>query len=197
MAFAASLSFAVLCGLVALHFWLLANTSLSFELSLDGKTFPPNKGLNVTVDGKPFVTGDKIKLGNHVVAAKFVGGEEFSKSVWTFYGKNNLGLLPLETSKGSLSVTVIPSPAKVIVQQEGKVVQQGDAPLKLDKLPVGDYSLLIRRGDYEESSSVKIEREQKTEANIELNLGNVDLSSIPADAEFGFLATFRGWAGRV
>ena len=197
MAFAASLSFVVLCGLIALHFWLLANTSLSFELSLDGKTFPSNKGLNVTVDGKHFVTGDKIKLGNHVVAAKFVGGEEFSKSVWTFYGKNNLDLLPLETSKGSLSVTVIPSPAKVIVQQEGKIVQQGDAPLKLNKLPVGDYSLLIRRGEYEESSSIKIEREQKTETTIELNLGNVDLSSVPQDAEFELSGMGRHWQGKL
>ena len=197
MAFAASLSFAVICGLMVLHLWLLSRTSLSFELSLDGKVFPSNRGLNVMVDGKPFSAGDKIGLGHHLVEASFSGGEPFSKMVWTFYGKNNLGLLPLETSKGSLSVAVKPSPAKIILQQENRIIQQGDDPLKMDKLPVGDYTLLIRRGEYEESYPIKIQREQLTETNIELNLGNVDLASVPPDAEFELSGNERHWQGKL
>ncbi|MGH7950920.1 MAG: PEGA domain-containing protein [Limisphaerales bacterium] len=197
IALAAKLSFATLCGLIALHFWLLSKTALSFEVSLDGHTFPANKGLNVTVDGKPFAAGDRITLGRHLIVAEFIGGEQFSRSIWTFYGKNNLGVLPLEASKGSLSVTVKPLPAKIIVEQDGKEIQQGDAPLKIDKLPVGDYSLLIRRGDYEESSAIKIEREQQTEANIILNIGSAQLSSEPPDAEFELSGNGKDWQGKL
>ena len=158
--YASALSLVTICGILSLHIWLLGKTALAFTFSLDGRDLPPDKTVNVTMDGKPFTDGDKIALGSHQLAVAFLGGELFTRKVWAFYGKNDLGILPLEYSKGSLSVTVKPSPATINVQHDGKVFQQGDAPLKIAKLPVGDYSLLIRRGEYEESNLVRIERQQ-------------------------------------
>jgi hypothetical protein len=195
--FAAGLSLTVLCGLIALHVWLLGNTSLFFTFAFDGKDFPVGKSPTVTVDGKPFTSGDKIPLGHHQLTVESAGGEPFNKKFWSFYGKNDLGLLPLESSKGSLLVTVKPSPASVSVQRDGQLVKKVDAPFKLDNLPVGDYSLIIRRGEYEESNSVKVEREQQTKANIELNLGSVDFSSVPPDAEFELSGNGRHWQNKL
>ena len=197
LVFASALSIFTACAVFGLHIWLLGKTSLSFVFSLDGKDLPPNKTLHVTVDGKPFAAGDKITLGNHQLAVSFPGGESFARTVRTFYGKSDLGVLPLESSKGSLSILVKPSPATVIVQKDGKVFQQGDAPLKIAQLPVGDYSLLIRRGKYEESSSLKIERQQLAEASIILNLGGAQLSSEPPDAEFEFSGNGQHWQGKL
>src|ERR1035437_5456096 len=185
------------CTLIGWHFWLLNGTILSFTLSLDGKDLPSGISPNVTVDGKPFAAGDKIKLGRRQVAVAFNGGELFAKRIWVFYGKNDLGALALEFSKGSLSVTVNPSPATVILQREGEVIRQGDAPLNIDKLRVGDYKLIIHRGEYEETHSVKIQREQQTKEQVDLNLAGADLSSDPQDAEFVLTGGARNWQGKL
>ena len=185
------------CTLISWHFWLLNGTTLAFTLSLDGKDLPPGISPNVTVDGKPFAAGDKINLGHHQIAISFTGGEPFAKKVWTFYGKNDLGTLPLESSKGSLSVTVNPSPASVILQREGDFIRQDDAPLNIDKLRVGDYKLIIHRGEYEETHTVKIQREQQTKEQVDLNLGGADLSSDPPDAEFLLMGDARHWQGKL
>jgi len=180
-----------------LHLWLLAKTSLTFAFSLDGKDLPAGKSINVLLDGKPFNAGDKLSLGKHQLAVAFTGGEPLARELRTSYGKNDLGMLPLETSKGSLSVTVNPSPATVVIQQNGQIIHQGDAPLNLDKLPVGDYSLLIRRGEYQETHPAKLERQQLTKANIVLNLGSAELSSDPPDSQFVLSGNGRRWEGQL
>ena len=197
MVFVSSLSLVALCAIIVLHSLLLGKTSLSFAFSFDGKDFPVGKSPAVTVDGKPFVPGEKIPLGHHHLTVKFAGGEPFTKTFWSFYGENDLGLLPLESSKGSLFVAVKPSPASVIVLRDGQLVKQADAPFKLDKLSVGDYSLAIRRGEYQETHPVRIERERETKANIELNLGSAALTSNPADADFELSGNNRRWSGKL
>lgn len=188
---------AAICTLIALHFWLLSRTTLSFTFSLDGKDLPSGISPVVNVDGKPFVSGDKIGLGCHTINASFPGGEAIEKKAWSFYGNNDLGPLPLEFSKGSLSVTVNPSPANVVVQREGAIVNQGDAPLNIDKLRVGNYTLIIHRGEYEETHSATIQRGLLTKEQIDLNLGGVDLSSVPTNAEFILSAGTRHWQGKL
>jgi tetratricopeptide (TPR) repeat protein len=197
MIFVAGLSLTALCILLALHVWLLGRTSLVFAFSLDGKGFPVGKGPSVTVDGKPFTREKSIPLGHHQLAVTFAGVEPITKKFWSFYGKNDLGLLPLESSKGSLSVKVTPIPATVSVRRDGQVVKQADAPFKLAKIPVGEYSLVISRREYQEIHSVKIERERETEANIELDLGSAELSSFPADAEYELSGNGRHWQGKL
>ena len=188
---------AVLCGSVALFKSLSENMALSFNFSLDGKGLPSGKVPDVKVDGQPFTSGSKIKLGRHKLAVQLQDAEPLEEHYWILFGAKNLGTLPLESSKGSLSVMVNPSPATVILQREGEVVQKDNAPLNMDKLRVGDYTVIIRRGDYEETRSVKIQREQQTKVQADLNLGSVDLSSDPADAEFELSGNGRHWQGKL
>lgn len=187
----------VLCGGMMLLKSLSANTALSFTFTLDGKSLPAGQIPEVKVDGQSFASGGKIHFGRHTLAVQLQNAEPFEKHFWILFGANNLGTLPLETSKGSLSVAVTPSPASVIVQRDGETVSQGEATLKVDKLPVGNYSLVIHRGRYEEMHSVTILRQQETVTNIQLNLGIVQLSSSPADAEFDLSGNNRHWQGEL
>jgi hypothetical protein len=62
---------------------------------------------------------------------------------------------------------------------------------------VGNYSLAVRRGEYEETHSVHIQREQQTEVKIDLNLGTAELLSDPLDAEFTMSGTEGHWRGKL
>ena len=188
---------AVLCGGVALLKSLAENTALSFDFSLDGKALPAGKVTDVRVDGQPFTSGSKIGMGRHAITVQLQDAEPLDQHFWVLFGAKNFGTLPLETSKGSLTVAVNPSPANVVVRRAGEVVRQGEAPLNVEKLPIGDYKLVIRRGEYEETQSVNVRRQQRTEAKIDLKLGSADLSAEPADAEFELSGGGLHWQGKL
>ena len=187
----------VVCGGVALHKSLAEKTTLLFDFSLDGKQLPADKAPNVKVDGQPFISGSRVVLWRHRITVELENAEPFEGHYWVFYGAKNLGVLPLESSKGSLVVTVNPTPATVVLKHNGETVHRGDAPLSIEKLMVGEYTLAIQRGDYAEDHSIKIQRRHRTEAKIDLNLGGVHLSSDPADAEFQLSGNGRQWDGKL
>jgi len=124
--------------------------------------------------------------------------DEFTeKEIARPYGTKHLGTLSLESIKGSLLISVNPSPAKVILKRNTETLGQGDAPFTVGKLPVGNYTLFVQRGEHKETHSVKIEGKALTTAQIDLNLGSVSLSSDPEDAEFALSGNARHWEGKL
>jgi hypothetical protein len=186
-------------GGITLYKSVAAKTTLKYGFSLDGKMLTDFtlEIPEVKVDGQTFTNGSHLNPGRHQISVSMGNVEPYERQFWIFHGDKNLGTLPLEYSKGSLSVTVNPSPATVILKHADEVVRQGDAPLNVDKLPVGDYMLVIHRGEYEETHSAKIQREQQTKMQVDLDLGSVDLSSDPADAEFDLSGKGRRWQGKL
>jgi len=192
-----ALAVVVLCVGIALHKSLSGSVTLSFGLSLDGKPLASTKRPDVRVDGQPIGSGGRITPGRHRVTVQLQDAEPFERRCWVFYGAKQLGVLPLESSKGSLAVTVNPSPAAIMVQRLGQTFFEGSSPLKVEKLPVGDYALVVRRGQYQEGHQVRIQRQEKAEVKIDLNLGSVELSADPADAEFEMSGNGRRWQGKL
>ncbi len=190
---------ALVYGGMTLYKSVAAKTTLTYDFSVDGNELSALQRPEVKVDGQLFESGDHLKPGRHQISVSLENVEPYERHFWVFHGDKDLGKLPLVASKGSLSVTVNPSPATVTVflQREREVVRQGDAPLNADKLPVGNYTLIIRRGEYEETHSAKIQREQQTKMQVDLDLGSVDLSSDPADAEFDLSGKGRHWEGKL
>ena len=188
---------ALIYGGMTLYESVAAKTSLTYDFSVDGNELSALQLPEVRVDGQLFKSGDHLKPGRHQISVGLENVEPYERHFWVFYGDKDLGTLALESSKGSLSVTVNLSPATVILKHADEVVRQGDAPLNVDKLPAGNYTLIIRRGEYEETHSVKIQREQQTKMQVDLDLGTVDLSSDPADAEFDLSGKGRHWQGKL
>jgi hypothetical protein len=173
------------------------STSLSFSFLLDGKPLPVGTAPNVELDGRPFTSGLTVTPGPHKLTADLQNAEPIEQRVWVFYGDKDLGSLTLVSSKGSLLVTVTPSPASVTVRQGLEVMGSGNAPLTVENLIPGSYELEIKHGEYEETSSVEIQGRHRTEKKIDLNLGSANLSSDPADAEFELSGNGRQWAGKL
>lgn len=180
---------------------LSKSTKISFDLTLDGKPLLAGARPVIRIDSEPILAlGRKfsgISLGRHSVSVQLENAEPFERTFWVFYGDKNLGVLPLESSKGTLSVVVNPSPAKVIIKRGNDVVQEGAAPLTTGKLPVGNYVVVAQRGEYEESRSVTVSRQQVTESKIDLELGSVDLSTDPPDAGYKLSGNGRNWQGSL
>ncbi len=187
----------LLCGGLLAFKLVRDNTTLSFSFLLDGKPLSVGMTPTVKVDGLPFTSGCTIAPGSHELTAELPNAESFALHVRVLYGNKNLGTLPLESSKGSLLVSVNPSPASVFVRRGIEAIGNGDAPFTLEKLPFGDYDLEIKRGEYKETRSVKIQGKPRTEAKIDLNLGGVTLSSVPAIAEFDLSGNGRQWQGKL
>jgi hypothetical protein len=182
-----------------LLFWTLIknNTTVSFTFLLDGKPLSGGIKPAVHIDGKAFTSGLTITPGIHKLTAELQNAEPFTRRVWVFFGAKDLGALPLETSKGSLLVSVNPSPAAVIARRGVEVFGSGNAPLTVENLPLGDYELEIKRNEYKEVHPVKIQGKPRTTAKIELNLGGVELSAMPTNADFKLSGGGRQWDGKL
>jgi len=188
---------ALLCGGIFFYNSLSARTTLSFNLSLDGKALRTDQQPDVKVDGQQFTSGAKIAIGRHKITVQMENAEPLEQNMMVFYGAKHLGTLPLESSKGSLAVKVVPIPAKVVVKRGGEMVRDGTAPLSVEKLPVGEYTIIVSRGDYSETHSARVQRQQQTDTRIDLKLGGVELSSDPPDAEFELSGNERHWEGKM
>lgn len=186
----------VVCGVACLFTLLKESATLSFSVVLDGKPLPKGKTVAVHVDGQPFTSGCTIAPGPHNLAIDIAIAQPYSRRLWVWYGSKDLGELSLRSARGSLSVSVSPSPATITVKRGTEVVGQGSSPLRVEELSLGNYELEITRGEYIERRPVIIEGRQPTEAQIDLNFGGIQLSCDPADADFTLSGNGREWSGR-
>jgi hypothetical protein len=187
----------VLGGTVFAFKVLTENATLSFNLLLDGKPLLLGTDIAVLVDGKPFTSGCTITPGLHHLKVDLQVAELFERRVWTVFGSKDLGALPLETCKGSLRVEVNPTPAKLVLRQGGRIIKEGSSPVTFEKIPLGEYKIEAQRGEYRETHPITIPGRQRVDANINLNLGRVDLSSVPTDAEYRLSGNGHKWEGSL
>jgi hypothetical protein len=150
------------------------------------------------VNGKPFKAGEITGVGQRWLTITAPDCEEFKTNFFVGYFGKLLGTLPLQFSKGSIAVTVQPSPAAITLQDKlGRAFLHTNAPLAATRLPVGSYSLVIRRPNFQETYHVPISREQFVQENIVLNIGNARLESIPGDAGFSLSGSGQNLTGKL
>ena len=187
----------LLCSMIALHFFLLRSTTLSFDITVDGVALAASEIPSGVLDGNEFLAGNRIKPGRHTLLVALKDCEPYEIGFWTFYSPKDLGVLPIDRSKGWLSVTVAPGPATVVVRQRDNTVHSGSTPLTKLRLPIGNYSLEVTCRQYTRKQAVAINREKTTEANFVFELGSAKLSSDPSDASFELLGKSRQWRGQL
>ena len=172
-------------------------TTLAYQLILDGKPLNANVAPLTEIDDKPFTAGGRLSFGRHKFVVKLLNAERYESHFWIINGTKNLGTLQLESSKGSLVVSVKPTPTSLTLKHNADVISQNLPPYNLNKLSVGDYTLIIRKGEYEETRTIHIQREQQSIVEVELNLGSVVLSCEPTNATFRLAGNGRHWEGEL
>src|ERR1051326_7114980 len=83
-------------------------STLTFEMLLEGQTDYQN--VTVTLDGKPFKSGDKARVGKRRFLIEGPETEPFEKRMFVGLGEIELGTINLVRSKGSLVVAAKPAP---------------------------------------------------------------------------------------
>ena len=173
--------------LAAIAMVLFGNPTVALDLQLDGKPLPLGVIPVVTMNGKPFHSGDKVSVGHNSMSVVLNNAEPINRSVWTFWGAKDLGSISLITFKGNLNLTTTPSGATFSLRQGSDSIRSGIAPATLSDVPVGDYDLLVSCGSYKESKSVTITKGENAPLNIILQIANIVLESSPTDADYVLL----------
>src|ERR1700733_6326309 len=93
------ISGALVYGGMTLYKSIAASTTLSYGFFANAVLLHPK----VEVDGQPFESGNHLKPGRHEISVSLENVEPYKQRFWIFHGQKDLGPLPLELSKGSVS----------------------------------------------------------------------------------------------
>jgi hypothetical protein len=122
----------------------MRRASLSFEVLLDGRSLATGRTLKVLLDGKAFKSGNAVTPGHHHLSVEISDVIPVQRDFWTFYGSNKLGVIALDSYKGSIELVTVPPDAGYDLSGYGQN-WQGNLPAHLNSVPAGTYHLTVRR----------------------------------------------------
>ena len=185
-----------LVGVIGLAL-LFAPPRLSFSIELDGKPLPADRTPVVKIDGQPFVSGSKLGVGQHAISVSLPNAEPFDRTVWLGFGNKSLGSLRLVSVTGAMNVSTYPNDCKVTLSQGGAVVAVSPAPAHFTKLLLGGYDLEVEKSGSKETSHIVVDETKPKDIEVKLKLGQLALSSVPADADYTLSGGGRNWDGHL
>ncbi len=149
------------------------------------KTDPP--GATVTIGGEDVqmspATFKSLKLGKYPIHITLDGYEPVEQEVEV---KENdfadLGTINLVRSKGTLAITTDPGGLDYSVSQNGIAMGSGKTPVTLPNLPMGNYDVSVKKGDWEIKNSVTVQRNETTSYAPEFATGSLSITSTPSGA---------------
>ena len=122
-----------------------------------------------------------VPVGTYRVAAAF---DHISVQHQVRVDPNETDPFVIKPNLGNLRVQSNPSGAKFSLSARSRnpLTMQGDVPVFLSGLPVGDYQLRVWRGDYIKESPVEVKKWETNQVNVAFEYGEVTLSSEPDGA---------------
>lgn len=176
---------------------LFVQPSLSLTFELDGKPLPSGGTPVVTIDGRPFTSGGKLRIGQHTISVTLPNVEPYETTFLLGLESKSLGPLPLVSVTGAINVSTYPSDCQVTLKQGTVVVQESIAPAHFTNLSFGDYELEVRKSGSKETGHIVVDEEKPKNVTLTLRLGEVALSSVPADSDFSLSGGGHNWDGRL
>jgi hypothetical protein len=172
---------AIPCLAVALYFWILNSTILTFALSLDGNPPSSTKLFSITLDAKPFASGDHVPLGRHTLSVVSQEYEPLLREFRAFYGNTDLGVLTLKHSQGGINIISHPPDAEYQMIGNGQE-WHGKLPALISNVPVGMYQLITtRKGWSITNEMVAVNRNNITTNTISFLYGSIEVVSEPTN----------------
>lgn len=149
-------------------------------------------GALLELDGKP-ASMDNLKhvaTGPHTLKIHLDGYEPWTRGVVVREEQvENLGAVTLEHSKGDLMVRSTPADADYSLFAFGAsgaplstAAYSGKTPGMLPKIPVGEYEVRVKRGDWEKSQKVMVKRNETTPIEITFGYGKLQVTTDPSKA---------------
>ena len=146
------------------------------------------EGAAVTWNGKEIgrtpLSFYTLPKGKHILELSSPGYQTRSMEVEISEGSlNNLGLIPLVHDVGQLSVKSVPDNLVVEIMDSENRTTIGKTPMMLDNLPVGNYTIRVKRAGWPDySEAVKVRPSTSLSVEHAFNGVNVTLQSDPPGA---------------
>jgi hypothetical protein len=93
------------------HQRLMEQTRLNFIITLSGQSLETT----ALLDRKPFVSGERILLGEHTFTFSQPKAEPFTTNFFAWYGRHDLGRINLKRSVGTVSIQANPPAATITI----------------------------------------------------------------------------------
>jgi hypothetical protein len=104
-----------------------------------------------------------------------------------------LPIFHLIRSRGALEIDSDPTGAQFSLRSEdGQIARDGTMPAKIFDIPTGKYSLVAKRGDWEVSDSVEIQRGETAKKSLPFISATLNVTSEPVGADVVLDGNLRG-----
>ena len=102
------------------HERLSEQTRIAFTIDLEGK--PVGYEASATLDGRPFVSGQRVAIGSHRFAASHQKAELFSTNLFIWYGEHDFGAISLKRTRGVLALETKPPVTRLSIVSPPEVI---------------------------------------------------------------------------
>lgn len=99
---------------IRLHQRLSAQTNLKFTAEVPGQPFFAEA--SAELDGKPFASGQRVRLGWHQLALTHPKGNRFATNLFVWYGERNLGKIVMARAQGTLVLSATPVAQRLVIR---------------------------------------------------------------------------------
>lgn len=153
-------------------------THVDFRARVEGKEIPLTTRLDGTIRRLDFV----VPLGRHSVTLEAPDVEPWRTNLFVWYGRNDLGDIPLRWQRGTLALQVQPIAEPLELRgPHYQTVLKGSAGLT-SSVPVGKYEITPQRGRYLLRREVTVTAGTTSEASLRFEYGGVSFSTDPPGA---------------
>lgn len=166
--FIAALAIFVLAG-IEIHKRLSQTTTISLNVTLEGRSIQGE--FEATCDGVPFTSGSRRSVGSHRIEVRHPKTRVFSTNIFLWYGSRNLGTIDLARARGTLSVSVHPSPQYLNIQSGEFQANIIGGTNFSEALPTGVYHVDARYQHHDERRSVAVQSGDLARVDLRPQLG--------------------------
>lgn len=125
---------------------------------------------------------EAITLGTYTLTVQLEGYADFSETIALTNDVPVGRSVQLIPSTGQLLIESEPTGAFFTIKHKGQVAQTGQAPIMIKDLRVGEYTLVLKKGEAEHIENIQIAHGQTKEIHFRFRLGRLRVESDPPGA---------------
>lgn len=164
------------------HERLLERTKISFRTSLDGR--PNLSETAALLDGKPFISGERVSLGKHRLTISHPKARTFSTNFFIWYGAHDMGNIGFTRTQGQLAITVHPPALFLSVDGPEWSNLWTNSIGATNVVPTGTYSIVAKFRYWSEKREVVVQDQLGGSLDIAPTLGILDVYSDQPETAF-------------
>src|SRR5581483_10593958 len=135
-----------------------------------------------TLDGKPIWNGDRISLGKHHFEISGPQIDPFTLDFTAWYGRHDLGNIPLQRSLGTLAINANPPAQTITIRGSEFSTNLQNSSGGSFAVPTDDYQVDVQYQHWSDSKSVRVARDALAPISFVQQFGSALIESKPSGA---------------